>query len=1098
MFQTVGQAVRRFAVCAFLCVPLCAAAQDKTAKPPVKPETGSKVEPAPQKDDGSIEITRKDGRKVSVPRELLEEFLDWKNLGISVNSVALEGTAGETRAKLTATITLQVLNDNDDTWHRVPLYLNEAVILVGTKHEYFGERIDGRPRPGGRAAYSDRTPESGYRWWFRGHGFHRLTLKLSVPIAKTVAQRRLRLQLPRSAASTIKLRVPDANLDVVEDKDKDTVSRTRRVGRNASEIEVTGLGSELDLKWHSVPGTQNRAILQSLTSMFVDFTVESVVLTAVQKVQPLGGSIERFEVQLPKGFQIRAVTGPLVKPKDYRVDSRNRVTVELSDALIKTTEVKWTLDRPLPAGDTQLPLDGFDVTGGRLQQGQIAVARVQGLRVAKSDAGSGVPQIRADRFSEPDLIRGKPLSGVYQFFRQPFRLNLSVSRVRPHITVQPAMRLQFDESTLRLTAKFRVTVSEEGAAVDSLKIEWPDRKSSGWTIAPLTAAPLIDSALKVNDDTAPITLKLAGRQSGEFDVVLSAERPLADHSAAFRLPVLKADVTRPTGIVVERTTNVEVDLADGDNQPLPVAAAAKGDRQSTRRYRLDGPDTLLTAKTTVHKQRISATTRIDLRPSTGSVGWSQKIALNVQYVPLSRVRFEVPAQLAGGVKFLAPDERRVTATETVTKSGRRVVEFELRKPATGTIEFQTGEVALSAELQAGQTVPFSLPMIRLEGTVFSEIQVHGESRSRVEFQLPVDSWRRMSTLDGSPAWVTTAPPESTTVTLHYPEVPRTRAFAVRRAFVRVAIDAGGAARCRGQYRVVRAPESIVVTLPEGLQLDAVWWDKTRVEDVAVAQTSDGTVAQVPLGGAQSEGLLTIDCHSTDVAASGWLVSRKLSAPRFPQNVGIEETAWEVALPADQHLSSYSAAFFGEFRWIRNVAFWEREPTAAFAHPGAWIGEGDGPRWNGPDDANVYAFRRYEAAPALVLTTMSRSLIVLLGAGIAWLTGVLLLRFRRLRGGTVLLTAALLAAVAGLWFGTELQLLCQPALLGMLLVGGYVWIDRVVNRRRGPAVITVADPSEFVVKSTEPRQQSTASSEPAADGPTMVRGPQPVSDVRRPG
>ena len=138
--------------------------------------------------------------------------------------------------------------------------------------------------------------------------------------------------------------------------------------------------------------------------------------------------------------------------------------------------------------------------------------------------------------------------------------------------------------------------------------------------------------------------------------------------------------------------------------------------------------------------------------------------------------------------------------------------------------------------------------------------------------------------------------------------------------------------------------------------------------------------------------------------------------------------------------------------------------------------------------------------------MSRPLIVLVGAGLAWLLGILLVKLPRLRTLAVLFSAALAAAVTGLWFTTELLLLLQPALLGAALASGIVGIDRLVKRRRVPAVITVADPSEFITGS---RSSFTARPLSAAsvgsEEPTVIRQPaaplEPVStqsEMRRPG
>jgi hypothetical protein len=220
-----------------------------------------------------------------------------------------------------------------------------------------------------------------------------------------------------------------------------------------------------------------------------------------------------------------------------------------------------------------------------------------------------------------------------------------------------------------------------------------------------------------------------------------------------------------------------------------------------------------------------------------------------------------------------------------------------------------------------------------------------------------------------------------------------------------------------------------------------------------------------------------------------MTSHDLVAPRFPENVWIEENAWQVILPRDRHLSSFGAAYMPEFFWSRTSVVWTRHPTAEFADPEGWIDGDGGPSWTAAVDGNSYVFRRYGPAENLAVQSMSRSLIVLAGAGLAWLLGILLVKLPRLRTLAVLLTAALGAAVAGLWFATELQLLLQPALLGAALAVGIVGIDRLARRRTAPAVMAVAHPSDFVTGSRSnvtlpPRPSAT----PGSEDPTSVRPP----------
>ena len=320
-----------------------------------------------------VRLTGPDGKTIALPRDAtLQEFLEWlERRGgpeYAINSVVLTGTADDKRATLTATITIQILRD--DEWVRVPLFLNEAQ-LVDTKHTFPGESsgskgttkrsvkgsLKGRNRA--MAAFSDTTREGGYRWWFRGKGYHRLRISLVVPVTKMVAHRRLRLKLPPlSAVSTLDLRVSDPNLLVVPLKTAD--ARVTRIGRKGSRIRVVGLGSELDLQWRSIPKNKGRSpILQSQTSVLIDFAEDSVVLTARQRVQVLNGSVSQVDVKLPAGYRLVAATGTHVK--NYLIGAGNRVRVDFTEPRSDWTEIRWTLHRSFKSGMGKLTLDGFEV-----------------------------------------------------------------------------------------------------------------------------------------------------------------------------------------------------------------------------------------------------------------------------------------------------------------------------------------------------------------------------------------------------------------------------------------------------------------------------------------------------------------------------------------------------------------------------------------------------------------------------------------------------------------------------------------------------------------------------------------------------------------
>jgi hypothetical protein len=1067
-----------------------------------------------------VRLVGPDGKSIALPKSAtLDEFLTWlerrKGPDYAVNSVTLVGTADDKRAELTATIAVQVLREKE--WVRVPLFLNEAQ-LTATKHTFLGDSPDSAAETGNNAkrkthsvtdaaaAYSDFTQEAGYRWWFRGKGYHRLRISLVVPVTKTVAQRRLRLKLPPlAAASTVSLRVADPNLIVILPK----AAEATPVGKTASQVRVAGLGSELDLQWRTAANNRGRpSILQAQTSVVVDFTDEdgSVVLTALQRVQ-LRSGVGQVVVRLPAGYKVLAATGKYVK--SYQVDSRNRATVEFTDEQPRSdvTEINWTLQRKLPASGGNLTLQGFEVDGAKVQFGDLAITRLQGLRIEKLDADNlAVRRIRAADFRDPELIRNKALSSLYRFVQQPFRLNFRVSRVQPQLTVDPTIRLNVSEGKIVLQASFKVEVSDEGRTVRDLEIHWPGWKAAGWAIQPLTAAPLIEKrTVNSQNDSAPIRLRLMGRRGGEFVIPLTAERAIAPakNGVAIRLPVLSAAASQPTTarattLIVAREPNLTLDLTDRDELPLTEFPAADGD-PLTRRYRVaDAAASQLTARIKAHPQRLSATTAVDLDAQPLGVRMRQRISLQVEYVPLSSVRFEVPAGPAGRqadrIEFFDANGRPLTAQRVESMTEKPLVELRLDRPTLGKIEFVAVALAeLPKPLAPGKSTSLRVPLVQVDGVKFSRLRVQSPADSKLELTLPVDGWRRMRTLDGSPAWTADASETPLTVQIKSPEVPRSRPFSIPRALIRVSIDSAGAARYRAQYQVTGKPSAAVVFLPARARVDSVYWGRQPVAGLLRNSSAKGAstlVIPVPTSAEQTGGrLLTIDYHTAGEPSSRWMPAHDLVAPRFPDNVWIEETAWQVILPRDQHLSSFGAAYTPEFFWRPASFVWARRATAEFEDPESWIDAANGPKWPVAVEGNSYVFRRYGPAENLAVQSMGRTLIVLVGAGLAWLIGILLVKFPRLRALSVVLTAALGAAVSGLWFATELQLLLQPALLGAALAVGIVGIDRMARRRVAPAAMTVAHPSDFVTGS---RSSTSGRPRPAplpgSEDPTSVRVP----------
>ena len=128
--------------------------------------------------------------------------------------------------------------------------------------------------------------------------------------------------------------------------------------------------------------------------------------------------------------------------------------------------------------------------------------------------------------------------------------------------------------------------------------------------------------------------------------------------------------------------------------------------------------------------------------------------------------------------------------------------------------------------------------------------------------------------------------------------------------------------------------------------------------------------------------------------------------------------------------------------------------------------------------------------------MSRSLIVLLGAGLALLAAFVLLKIPASRSVLTLAGAAFATAVVSLWHAEAVQLLLQPAILGVALAVVATVLEVLLRREPAPAVLTLSSPSDFMGPAPVSSVEQFAGAIVGSDEPTAVRQamrlPEPVS------
>lgn len=1092
-----GKHVQRFGL--IITITLFASASAAWAAPGDSPtgESGAESAPAPDSAETSssdasrllerlpgdvIYLKNSSGRLVPVPRNAtLEEFLQWQQRRrqapqgdqpqYSVTSLALKGKADERHARLTATIRVRIFPE--ESWVPVPLALNEAVLLE-TAHEGDGSVLFDHRQFG---------PGSGHRWLFKGQGLHELTLSMIVPVRKRVASRQLQLSLPPTAVSSLTLRVPLQRISVKTSPqaDQPTVT-TRSLNASGTEIEAHGLTQRFSLQWQPVPEERSvEPVLESNTFVKVTVPGESVVLEAQQQVAALQGRFEQVSVRLPDGFELLDAT-PAVSHRDE--EDPERVVVRLPEPTSGPVDLVWRLKSDRPGREAPLVVEGFEVERARRQTGRIAVQTVDGVQfVRRSNACRSVHRINTSEL--PDV---SDVATAYQFFSQPFRLALDMREIEAYATAEPRFVLLFSAGTIELDAVFRFQLYR--GTVEQVELRWPNFRSEGWELRPLQSPGLVENVTVTRKDgDAVLRVQLVQRQDGAFELPLRATRSVSSGSQAaesvpLTLPETVDAHSLPGLLVAAQAENVESLLSPEDGtavQPLPAenldAVALPDDVRNLDRsgFRIEPTARNFSARITVHDREIETATALALQVRDDRVQVEQTLSYEIAYERLSQLRLIVPGRLENRVRFTTEAGTQLSGNRTGLKDGSaEQVRLMLPEPRLGRVAVKARfAVPLPRSAQDEGEIPLVLPVIRSADAEFSSVRLTVPAEDRLQLAVEDPNWKREVSLENDLVWTARGRPSEIPLTLRTATRRSAQHYSVRKALIRTRTDRSGLARSRAQFRVANAPATLTLNFPPRLAADRFWWDRTELRGDHIERI-DRTPLQyrltLPDDARDGEHLLTVDYHTETASEYGWSRRHEFLAPRFPEDVWVEQTVWQLRLPADQHLFTDPDGFTRQFHWERETVLWTRRPDPEYRDLAGWIAAEQGPpEPAGFSQGTAYPFSRFGPAESISYRSMSRSLVVLIGAGLALTLGFLFLQIRATRNVLTLFMLAFGLALAGLWYTGPVQVLLQPALLGLLLALAATMVDGFLRRERTPPVLALPSASDY----RRPSQPSSA-------------------------
>ena len=185
--------------------------------------------------------------------------------------------------------------------------------------------------------------------------------------------------------------------------------------------------------------------------------------------------------------------------------------------------------------------------------------------------------------------------------------------------------------------------------------------------------------------------------------------------------------------------------------------------------------------------------------------------------------------------------------------------------------------------------------------------------------------------------------------------------------------------------------------------------------------------------------------------------RTVQLPQLPKDVSVVRSIWELELPAGQHLFIGPGDLTREHEWHRSGVHWSRVPFSSYLKERQTATTESRQLTSLSDARQVYAFSSIGPIETVRFQSMTLSLIVMLGAGMTLAAGFLFWSLPLTRNMLALLLIAFGVSLLSLWFLEPIQLLLQPAVLGVVLAIVASLIDLKSRRPTLPALSVSATP-----------------------------------------
>jgi hypothetical protein len=996
------------------------------------------------------------------------------------DDIGFTGTANEVEARFKVTMNIRVRDNSDGespSWIRIPLRLNQTILMPGAKHVGNGEFFVTYEKQG-----------DGYVAWLRAapNSSHLITLNIKLPVVRVGGKLRVSLLAPHQATQ-FKLEVPGTDLEVTTGNLVESILTTKKVDNQKTSISVENIGGRIEIAWREKNRTD--PVLESTGTTLATINGQKIDYEINLRVHSFGAPIRTFDVRLPAfatwipepspGVNVELVSKAGSKTGLLRVTRQDGKEQQLLEVRLRA----FIPPVKVLAGQTEV--SGFEVIGAKRQTGSLDLA-VVGNWTVDWFPGSYVRQVQVSESQRQNGVVAR-----FEYDTQPFSLKVEVRKVESQIRVVPAYSLFVEETQLRLIGNLKYTASS--ARFRKLLIQ-----ADGWIIDRVLPADLIAETISLTENS-PLTIPLVrnGKPiAEEFEIRIEMHWPISTNGRSFNvklprpvnvvaspasLSVFPADsvnvVASPATLAVFPADNIDLTLRSEEIKGL-IAESLPPDLDDSKTgqpplYYVEEPsDTgaVFAGDFEVRSRIVAANVANTMTFADRSLAIEHRFELDISYEPLRQIKFNIPEAAApiDQIQFFELiSEADATANGGLRERPLAVLDFmpaDDQGIAEVTVDLLEDRIK-TCSIVARYSLPItpgatgdSLPLKLIRVSVDPSITI-GTSNLRlvateeVEVELVSSGWDTLidDLLDPSSRdqlFQISGGVDEVEIIVRLVKTPQLGATVLEKFWLQSYLSRS-MRQDRACFQLRTNSERIQVQLPTGASLLGVAVQGLKHQ---TAEASNTGLVAIDLDPAESANTYTVEVwywfSALDVP-----VARLTVEP--PTLVGVQHARriyWQLVLPRDEHLLIPPSTLTAEYVWRWNFNHWGRHSTRRQTDLEAIM---NATRWESPPDQSInqYLFTSVGPIPPVEFITASRGALTLVLSLTVLVGGLCLIYFRWARHPASLLVGGVLVMSLGFAFPEPTILGAQAATMGIVFVLLARLLHGNASRRRAPAIAT---------------------------------------------